>query len=195
MPSIPVPKTLLSVLLLSVISSTALWAADSAQVYRFGGWTLIAPPTVTAEALASGSYALPVTEDGIEFLAYWQDGRERALALRFSGQDLKKDVAVLKSAGSIRRLSGCELGPSSRLKALKSALSKTSEPTVFPDDGSVTLAGSDRGLRRVGDMLVADLGSARVQISEDSPVVRLGEWGSADFCRFELKTWSLGDEE
>ena len=50
----------------------------------------------------------------------------------------------------------------------------------------ITFAGSDRGLRRVGEELIADLGPYRVKIALDSPIVRLGEWDSADFCRFEL---------
>jgi len=58
---------------------------------------------------------------------------------------------------------------------------------LLPDTLEVNLPGGDRALRRVADVLVADLGTARIQIADDSPVVRLGLWNSADFCRFEVE--------
>jgi len=192
---ITVPKFLLSVLFLLVIPQGVLHAADRPQVYRFGGWTLITPPEVDNPSLEAGPVTLVVPEKGIEFLAYWQDGSERALALRFHSTDPKQDVAAMKSYRSTRRLYGCELGPSARIKSLERSLPPEGLPTTLPEASVIELAGSDRGLRRVSDVLVADLGIARVQIAEDSPVVRLGEWGSADFCRFELKSGMLGDEE
>lgn len=195
MPSIAVPKILLLALLLSVISSAPLRAADDVQVYQFGEWTLIAPANVTPDTLQGDPQAIPVPADGIEFLAYWQDGSKRALALRFDGKDSAKDVAVMKSARTARRLKGCGLGSIARVKPLNETRPKDAATTVFPDGAAVLLAGSERGLRRVGELLVADMGPARVQLNEDSPIVRLGEWDSADFCRFELKVWVEGDEE
>lgn len=189
MPSIPVPKTLLSLLLLSVILIAPSQAADAPQIYRFGDWTLIAPPAMTPEALGSGAATLPLPAEGVELLAYWQDGSQRAMALRFDAKDATQDAVVLKSFKRTNRIKGCKFGSIARLKPLKDWLPKDKnfEPTAFPDDGAMTLlGGSVRSLRRAGDVLVADLGTYRVQIADDSSTVRLGEWNSADFCRFEL---------
>ncbi len=193
----PVPKTLLLLVLLSVIAHTRAHAAEL-QLYRFGGWMLVAPAALSPQALESGAVTLPVPAGGIEFLAYWQDGRERALALRFAS-DGKLDAAVMSSFGRGRQLKGCKLGNSARLKPMKQVLPrerpKDADIPAFPDDATLVLAGSERRLTRAGDVLVADLGSARVQIADDSPIVRLGEWGSADFCRFELIRNTDEDEE
>ncbi|MDO9454269.1 MAG: hypothetical protein Q7J29_15625 [Stagnimonas sp.] len=189
MPSIPVPKTLLSLLLLSVIFIAPSQAADAPQIYRFGDWTLIAPPAMTPEALRDGTATLPLSAEGVELLAYWQDGSQRAMALRFDAKDATQDAVVLKSFKRTHRIKGCKFGSLARLKPLKDWLPKDKgfEPAVFPDDGAMTLlGGSARSLRRAGDVLVADLGTTRVQIADDSSTVRLGEWNSADFCRFEL---------
>ncbi len=187
MPSIAIPKTLLSLVFLLVIVWQPLHAEGPLHTYRFGDWTLLAPAEITPSALASGREALPIASQGLELLAYWQDGSQRALALRFSGSDEKQDAVVLKSFRRVNRLNGCRFGPDARLKSLKSMLPKEVEPVEFPDDGGLQLVGSARGLRRNGEMLVLDLGTARVQLSQDSPVVRVGEWNSADFCRFELR--------
>ncbi|MES2683290.1 MAG: hypothetical protein V4650_07180 [Pseudomonadota bacterium] len=186
---------MLSLVLLSVILSGPALAGDAPQVYRFGEWTLIAPATVNAEVLSASGPAIAVPTGGLELLAYWQDGSQRAVALRFDALDPKKDVVAMKSHRNIRRLKGCGFGTGARIKPYKAALPKDAEPVTFPDEGRLQLLGSDRSLRRAGDVLVADLGGARVQLAEDSPVVRVGEWDSADFCRFELSKNSELDEE
>ena len=188
MPSSAIPKTLLSLVLLSVITWQPLRAEDPLTVYRFGGWTLLAPAALSPAALESGSEALPISSQGLELLAYWQDGSQRALALRFDASDAKQDTVVMKSFRRVNRLNGCKFGADARLKPLKSLLPKEAEAVEFPDEGGLRLTGDERGLRRNGEVLVLDLGTARVQLSEDSPVVRVGEWNSADFCRFELRT-------
>ena len=195
MPSIPVPKTLLFLVLLLGITAMPASAQDARSVYRFGEWTLIAPPGVDAEALAAGTLTLAVPAEGLELLAYWQDGSQRALALRFHPSDAAQDVAAMKSFNRSNRLKGCSLGSGMRIQRLKDALPKDAEPLVFPDDGALMLRGSERGLRRAGDVLVADLGKLRVQLAEDSPTVRVGEWNSADFCRFELNLTVIRDDE
>ena len=182
---IPVPKTLLSLVLLSVISAGPTWAATP-QVYRFGSWTLIAPAEVTPEALATGPHPISSRASGVEFLAYWQDGAQRALALRFDGSDGAKDLVALKSHHRSHRIKGCGLGGSARIAPLSKALPKDVEPVEFPDGGAVSLSGTDRGVRRAGELLVIDQGPLRVQLAEDSPLVRAGAWASAEFCRFEL---------
>lgn len=191
---IPVPKNLLLVLLLSLIPSSAVIAAETPQVYRFGGWTLIAPAEVSPEALRAGPYTQRLPLTGLEFLAYWQDGSQRAVAIRFSGEDPKQDAVVMKSYRRVNQLKACEFGPSARLKPLKKTRPAGVEAVVFPDEASLLLGDTERGLRREGDLLVADLGSARVQLQADSPTVRLGQWDSAEFCRYELIEASEDDE-
>lgn len=194
MASIAVPKTLLCVLLLSVITTGLAGAAEPARVYRFGGWTLLMPADADEPALASGRYSVNVPAEGLELLAYWQDGSQRAVALRFSGSDIKLDAVAMKSFHRSNRLKGCKFGAGARVKSYKDAVPENAPIQAFPDDGVLLLKGSDRSLRRAGEVLVADLGNARVQFAEDSPTVRLGEWNSADFCRFELKPAAAGDD-
>jgi len=186
MPSIAVLKTLLSVLLLSVMVATPSFAEDNPTVYRFGDWTLIAPATVNLDLLTAEAPVLKLPVDGMEFLAYWQDGRQRALRWQFKDGETPEDLAVLKSFGRSNLLKGCAFGPPQRIPALKKVRPKGVDALEFPEAGALTIAGSERGLRRMADELVADLGHARIKIRADSPVVRLGEWDSADFCRFEL---------
>lgn len=200
--SMPVPKTWLCVLLLSVIPATAVLAAadDSGRHrYRFGGWTLILPPALTATTLEAGGAPLRMPLEGLEILGYWEDGSQRAIALRFDGTDAKKDKVALKSLRSVRALKGCDFGGGARIEALKKVPEGTPPAPLLPDTMEVNLPGGDRALRRVADVLVADLGTARIQIADDSPVVRLGLWDSADFCRFEVelrdRKGGRGDEE
>lgn len=188
--SMPVPKTWLFVLLLSVIPATAVFAAadDSGRHrYRFGGWTLILPPELAASTLEAGGAALRMPLQGLEILGYWEDGSQRAFALRFDGTEAKQDKVALKSLRSVRTLKGCDFGGGARIEALKKAPEGTPPAPLLPDTLEVNLPGGDRALRRVADVLVADLGTARIQIADDSPVVRLGLWNSADFCRFEVE--------
>lgn len=191
---IPVPKTLLLLVLLSVISAGPA-RAQTPQVYRFGSWTLIAPAEVTPEALATGPHPISSRASGVEFLAYWQDGAQRALALRFDGSDGAKDLVALKSHHRSHRIKGCGLGGSARIAPLSKALPKDVEPVEFPDGGAVSLSGTDRGVRRAGELLVVDQGPLRVQLTEDSPLVRAGAWASAEFCRFELSPVDEDDGE
>lgn len=188
--SMPVVKTWLCVLLLSVIPASLVLAAqdeDGQLHYRFGGWTLMLPPALSAATLEVGSPPLRMPLEGLEILAYWEDGSQRAIALRFDGSDARQDRVALKSLRSVRLLKGCEFGAGARIKAMKKMPEGQPPPPLLPDTLEVNLPGSDRSLRRVADVLVADLGTARIQIAEDSPVVRLGQWDSADFCRFEVE--------
>lgn len=189
MPFMSTPKNLLSVLLLSVIAAEAAQAVQPAQAYRFGGWTLLAPAGLFVDGTAPAAMA----GQGVEVLAYWQDGQERAVALRFDGAVPPQDAVVLKSHRDSRRIKGCDFGAGARVTPLTVALSAVTEIRDLPDDTSVLLPGNDRSLRRVGDLLVADLRGVRVQLAEDSPIVRAGEWDSAEFCRFELK--AEGEDE
>ncbi len=173
----------------------ALQAAEGPQLYRFGNWTLVLPAELAPGTLQAGSYALRLPVTGMELLAYWQDGSQRAVALRFSGRDPAEDAVVMKSFRSSSQLKGCEFGSGSRIKPLKAVLPTDAEALPLPEETSVVLSGSERGLRRSGDVLVADLGTARLQLSEDSPTVRLGDWNSAEFCRFELLERSGEDED
>lgn len=197
MPSIAVLKNLLFVLLLSLIQTSTAIAAETPQVYRFGHWTLVAPAEVSPEALSAGPYALRPPSTGIELLAYWQDGSARAVAIRFSGEDPEQDLVILKSYRRSNRIKACTFGLSTRIKPLKKArpAEAEAEAVVFPDGASLLVDGSERGLRREGDVLVADLGGVRLQLQEDSPTVRLGQWDSAEFCRFELVEASKNDED
>lgn len=195
MPFMPAPKTLLSRLLLLLILPTATAAADAGPVgvYRFGEWTVISPVLLNTEALVPGPYSFELPTSGAEFLLYWQNGKERALAVRFESKPSKDDVTVLRSRYSMSRLKGCEPREGGRIKPLKKARPAEVEAIEFPDDAVVVIAGSERGIARQGETLAFDLGSHRVQITQDSPVVRVGEWGSADFCRFVLKDKDSSD--
>lgn len=192
---IPVPKNFLFVLLLSLIPSSVVIAAEPAQVYSFGGWTLIAPAEISPEALRAGPHVLRLPSTGIELLAYWQDGSQRAVAIRFSGEAPERDAVVLKSYRRSNRLKACKFGQPSRFKVLKKARPANVEAVEFPEGANLLLDGTERGLRRDGDMLVADLGGARVQLQEDSPTVRVGQWDSAEFCRYELIESTKDDDD
>lgn len=189
MPFMPAPKTLLSRLLLLLILPSAAAAAPAvpAGLYRFGEWTVITPTVLDTDALVPGPYSLELPISGAEFLLYWQEGKERALAVRFESSTPKDDVTVLRSRYSMGRLKGCKPRDGGRIKSLKKARPAKVEAAEFPDDAVIVIAGSERGIARHGETLAFDLGSHRVQITQDSPIVRIGEWGSADFCRFELK--------
>lgn len=184
MPSIAVSKTLLSVVLLPVMAAGLAKAEETTQRYRFGNWVVVVPADAGPDALVNGP--VPLTADGVELLVYWQDGSERAVSLHFDATDAGKDLVLLKSYRDVTRLKGCGLGARGRMPKLQKA-AKTLEMPEFPDDAALQIPRSERGLRRVGDVLVADLGTARVQLTDDSPVVRVGEWNSAEFCRYEMK--------
>ena len=192
---IPVLKNFLFVLLLSLIPSSALLAAETPQVYRFGGWTVIAPAELSPEVLRAGPHTMRLPLGGLELLAYWQDGSQRAVAIRFSGEDPAQDVVVMKSYRRSNRLKDCGFGAAARIKPLKKTRPAEVEAVNFPDDASLLLGNTERGLRREGDLLVADLAGARVQLQEDSPTVRLGQWDSAEFCRYELIEANKDDED
>jgi hypothetical protein len=164
-----------------------------AAIYHFGQWTLIAPVHPESSALSPGPYMLNVPPQGSDWLLYHEDGRYRAVSLHFAA-NAKDDTAVLRTNDFAGKLKGCNssLGFASNLPSLK-AKRPNMEIVDFPDDSNIIVAGSDRGLRRSGEDLIADLGPFRVKITDDSPVVRLGEWDSADFCRYELKDAAKDD--
>ena len=195
MPFMPAPKTFLFRILLLLILPSAYAAGPSEDVgvYQFGEWTLITPTKIEVDELVPGPHVLRLPVSGMEFLLYWHDGKERALAVRFDGENLKDDVTVLRSRYTTDRLKGCTPHFGGRIKSLKKARPAKVEAVEFPDDGAIVITGSERGFIRHGETLAFDLGTHRVQITQDSPIVRVGEWGSADFCRFELKDKD-GDE-
>lgn len=195
MPSSAVPKILLSAVLLSVIAIAPAHAREAVQIYRFGEWTVVAPTSVGPAALTSEAPALLLPLEGLDLVAFWQDGSQRAVGLHFDGRDPKKDTVVVRSLGGTNQVSGCKLGATARLKKMKELVPKDAVVDTFPDDGILQLAGSSRGLRRSGEALVADMGGARVQLLEDSPIVRKGLWDSADFCRIELNPVESAEDE
>lgn len=183
MPSMPVTKSFLFRLFLAVMACApaSAFAAEEPVAYRFGDWTLLSPLPIEA-----GTQALPVPADGLEFRFYWKDGSERAVALRFDADKGEKDRSLLRSGREQIRFDGCKRTGGGGSIA---RLAKKSLPEVIPelpDDTALTLNNTERGLRRDGDTVVADLGKHRVQLTSDSPVVRAGEWQTADFCRYEL---------
>ena len=188
MQSIAAVKSWLSLLFLMVMAGAAFAAPPVAgSVYRFGEWMLVTPVPVEASALAAGPYTLALPAEGSEWRLYHGDGQQRALALRFAA-DPAKDVAILHTHDFTGRLKGCHINfdIAARMPRLKAVQPADAVVQELPDDTVIAFAGTDRGLRRVGEELIADLGPYRVKISADSPIVRLGEWDSADFCRFEL---------
>ena len=164
-----------------VLSAMPTPAQAAGQAYRFGGWTLFAPV-----AIEGGAQALGAPEKPLEFLLYWQDGSERAVSLSF-GPDAAQDRSALKTGRAMLRFIGCKSRGGGRVaKAPRKPVASPLD-TEFPDETSLLLPDGERGLCRSGELLIADLGGYRVQLAEDSPVVRAGEWDSADFCRFELQ--------
>lgn len=184
----PAPKSLLSRLLLSVILGCALPPPVLAEAevagdtqYRFGEWLVVLP--VASDLLLSSPQSLAVPVGGFEPRLYWQDGKRRAARLHFDALDAQQDFTVLRSGTARNRLKGCSPRGGGRIAPIGPLHEDIPE---WPDGFEVMLTGSERGLRRSGDTLAADLGTHRVQITLDSPLVRVGEWDSADFCRYEL---------
>jgi len=188
MPFMPAPKTFLFPLFLSLIQTGAQAAdkTEAAGVYRFGEWTLVAP-AIAKPSLTAGTHTLQLPSTGLELLFYWKEGDERALAVRFNGEDAKEDVSVLRSRFSTERLKGCRARLGGRIKSMDKVRPAEVEAVELPDDTRIIVDGSERGLVRYGETLAFDLGTHRVQITQDSSIVRVGEWDSAKFCRFELK--------
>jgi len=182
MPFLPDRKTFLFALFPLVMPVAA--AADAVVHYRFGEWTLRAPASLSPQRLAGSNI---LVNEGIEITAHWQQGKDRAVALRFDSAETKKDAVVLKSFRNTRRVQGCKFTRGSHIEPLALGMADDIEKPEWPDGSALTLPGADRTVRRVGDMLVFDLGGMRVQLNADEPVVRVGEWGTADFCRFELR--------
>lgn len=199
MPSIAVLKTFLSVVFLAGITLGLARAAETPSVFRFGEWVIFTPPGVTAEVLSAGAALPRNTPPVAEFLAYWRDGKERALSIRFHYDDASKDVIQMRDNQRNYRVKGCKLGsgrPFERLEKLISIGPEGQMPTMtnFPSGGAVHLPGVERSLRREVDLLIADFGAMRLQLSEDSSVVRVGLWQTGDFCRFELGTPGASDD-
>lgn len=187
----PASKSWLFVGLLSVMPSAFADPFQPGQPYRFGQWTLVrAPGAAAAATLAPQLYKLIPGQKPEELFLYYGDGKERALALSFASEG-KEDRAVLRSGWLSERLNGCRYGMPARLPALLEVLKlkklPAGEPPELPDD-SVLRMGNDgeRGLRRVGDELVADLGRFRVRVLAEGPTVHVGEPESGAFCRYEL---------
>lgn len=166
-------------------------ATQPRSVYRFGEWTLVTPLMPH-----DGETPPQLSAQGQDLLLYWQDGRRRALSLRFD-LDPKREQALLRSGAAVNRLKGCSprsggggIPPLRKVRAQAEG-----EDREWTDGSTLLLAGSARGLSRSGDTLVADMADHRVQITADSPLVRVGEWDSADFCRFELNNDDSRDDD
>lgn len=187
MPVIAAVKTLLLVLLLLVIPASMGWAAPNQQNYRFGNWLLVLPAEFGLAAPQTGRTALMEPGEDLDLIAYWLDGRERALALHMNSADSNEDHADVKTHGDSYRIEKCDFGRSARIRPLKQARSAAADAAELPEDFQLQFPDGRRSVQRVGDLLVADLSTARIQIMQDSPVVRVGEWSSGDSCRFELQ--------
>lgn len=200
MPFIAVLKTFLSVVFLLGITLGPAQAQQIPSVFRFGDWVIFTPPGVTGDALRAG-VALPQNTPPVaEFLAYWKDGSERALALRFHYEDPTKDVIQMRDNERTYQVKGCDLGrgrPFERLEKLIPIGPEGQMPPMnnFPAGGVVYLPGVERSVRREANLFIADFGALRLQLSEDSSVVRVGLWQTGDFCRYELGTPGADDDD
>lgn len=187
----PASKNWLFVGLLSVMGSALAAPFQPGVALRFGEWTLARANTATEViALAPPLYRVnPSPGRDEEIFLYFGDGEQRALLLRFSA-DPKEDRAVLMTGLFSQRLNGCRQGLPARLSPLKTVLGSKqalkAERAELSDDTVLRIGDGERGLRRVGDELVADLGGFRVRILADGANVHIGEPGSGQFCRFEL---------
>jgi hypothetical protein len=177
-----------SLLAMSLLAPLA-WskpATPPTSAYRFGDWVLIVPGI---HAVPEGA-AVVVDLDpqqSHELRLYWQNGKDRALALRFNDFKPGLDRAVLKAYDDIQVMDACEHGAQDRLPNERTDLPLPPDISELPDDSEFRISGSHRVLRRVGDELVADLAKFRVKVATDSPLVRAGDPASGDFCRWEME--------
>lgn len=192
MPFMPASKISLFLGFLSVMGPALAAPFDPGVALRFGDWTLArakgAPQPVAMSPLlyrvapARGQYE--------EIFLYHGEGDQRGLALRFAAEP-KDDRAVLMTGSFTQNINGCRQGMPARLpelrKVLGSAAAVKAERAELPDDIVLRIGDADRGLRRVGDQLVADFGQFRVRIVTDTTNVHVGEHESGDFCRFEVE--------
>lgn len=188
----PASKNWLFVGLLSVMGSVLADPFTPGVALRFGQWTLARAADAPAPVHQAGSlYRVnPSADRQEEIYLYFGDGEERALLLRFAAEPAE-DRAVLMTGLFSQKLNGCRQGMPSRLKPLKSVLGSKealkAERVELPDDTVLRVGDGDRGLRRVGDELVADMGEFRVRILADGSNVHVGEPESGKFCRFEVE--------
>lgn len=158
---------------------------------QFGQWTIARAKEAPAPIAQSESlYRVnPAPDREEEIYLYFGDGVDRALLLRYAVEP-KLDRAVLATGMLSQKLNGCRQGLPARLKPLKTVLGSKdalkAERPELPDDVVLRVGDGDRGLRRVGEELVADLGGFRVRILADGSNVHVGEADSGDFCRFEV---------
>lgn len=196
MPFMPASKISLLIGFLSVMPIGHAAPFDPGAAIRFGDWTLARPAQAATPSVLTGQvYKLvPEKNKAEELFLYYKDGEERALLLRFEAEG-KDDRAVLRTDWLSERLNGCRYGVPARLPPLLTVLGLKKMPAgdlpELPDDSLLRIGNEgDRGLRRVGEELVADLGRFRVRLIADSPTVHVGEPSSGDFCRFESKAAS-----
>lgn len=191
MPFMPAPKILLFLGLLPVMGQALAAPFDPGLALRFGDWTLArakeAPqPTALSPLLYRVSPAKGQYE---EVYLYHGEGDARGLLLRFASEP-KDDRAVLMTGSFSQNINGCRQGMPARLPELRKVLGSSAavkaERAELPDDIVLRVGDADRGLRRVGDQLVADFGHFRVRIVTDTTNVHVGEHESGDFCRFEV---------
>jgi len=193
MPFMPASKISLLIGFLSVMPMALAAPFDPGSAMRFGQWTLARPAQAASPSLLTNQvYKLvPGKDQAEELFLYYRDGQDRALLLHFEAEG-EKDRAVMRTNWLSERLNGCRYGMPARLPPLLTVLGVKKLPPgdlpELPDDSLLRIGNEgDRGLRRVGEELVADLGRFRVRILADSPIVHVGEPSSGDFCRFELK--------
>lgn len=196
MPFMPAPKISLLIGFLSVMPAALAAPFEPGSAVRFGEWTLARPAKAATPTVLTGQVykLLPGKDQPEELFLYYRDGQERALLLHFEAEGAQ-DRAVLRTNWLSERLNGCRYGMPARLPTLLTVLDVKKLPPgdlpELPDDSLLRIGNEgDRGLRRVGEELVADLGRFRVRLIADSPTVHVGEPSSGDFCRFESKAAS-----
>jgi hypothetical protein len=161
---------------------------EAVLAYRFGDWTLVSPAP-----LETGTQSIRLGTEGMEFQIYWKNGRERALSFHFAASEEEADRSLIRSGRSVTRFAGCKPRGGGRIASMPK-LPPREELPPLPDGSALLMGDTERGLRRQGELLIVDLKCHRTQIASDSPLVRAGEWDSADFCRYELR-YESEDEE
>jgi len=158
--------------------------APEVSGFRFGQWTMVLAGRGSAEQLSRAPLGPGSGGAPLELFLYWQDGRERALALRFDAEQAKAD---LRSRDVVQHLRACSAEGQGRIPGLASLLPSGAGLAELPEGSVVNAGGPGHGLRRVGDELVADLSGFRAKLGTDSYLVFAGDPVSGRFCRWELK--------
>ncbi len=184
-------------LVCAIFSAPAGWARGpepATSAFRFGDWLLLVPGEVSAKQLDRGAVQLQLGSKRLDFLLYWQGGKRRSVALRFDNGDSGKDRAVQRSDHVIEALQDCDSRRAASLPELRGAEARLAYAAELPDGASIRIGDTGRGIQRVGEELIADLGRYRFKIALDSPVTRLGMPNSGDFCSYDLEPQGRDDD-